>query len=85
MNSRIQETESGIRKLSGHIPYLGAEGLGQMLDLGVIDIYKSSEMGSRTPGTNKSLLYLQKGKWKERIIASSENNGQAVILRRRAI
>lgn len=82
-SNKIDVRDGGIVKLAGHIPYLSAEALGHMIVMGIINGYTSDDQNNRSAGTNKGLVYLQNGAWRERLHAIPANGGRAITLRRR--
>ncbi len=75
------ETGAVLEVLPGHVKYLGAEALGQMLDQGIIGQYTSSRRAERTRGTDNGLSYLRQGEWKDRLEADT-SDPERVSLRR---
>ncbi|MDE2025128.1 MAG: hypothetical protein KGJ07_01390 [Patescibacteria group bacterium] len=82
-SNKAQEIGRRIEKRPGHIPYLGAEGLGHLLLTGIIDEYWSSDVENRTRGTNKTLVYLQTGKWEKALRRIDGPGGRTIGFRRR--
>ena len=77
-------TRDGKKKLPGHIPYLGAEALGYMVDTGIVDVYVSSPLALRSEGTNKGLKYLQTDeRWRRRLEVFPGVEPDTVVIIRR--